>query len=76
MASNDYYNNNPNYDSNPNPGYNNAQPEPKYAPEQSPSYGQQQPPPVPGNKPTFQQAFHLDKPKYNDVWAGILVRRA
>lgn len=25
------------------------------------------------NKPTFAQAFKIDKPRYNDLWAGILV---
>lgn len=25
-------------------------------------------------KQTFNQVFKLDKPKYNDIWAGILVR--
>ena len=25
---------------------------------------------------TFNQAFKIEKPKYNDVWAGILVRIA
>lgn len=25
-------------------------------------------------KQTFEQAFKLDKPRYNDLWAGILVR--
>ena len=25
-------------------------------------------------KQTFDQAFKLDRPKYNDLWAGILVR--
>lgn len=24
-------------------------------------------------KPTFAQAFKIDKPRYNDMWAGILV---
>lgn len=24
------------------------------------------------NKPTFEQAFKIDKPKYNDWWAGLL----
>lgn len=24
-------------------------------------------------KPTFEQAFKIDKPKYNDIWAGILL---
>ena len=26
-----------------------------------------------GGKQTWDQAFKLDKPKYNDLWAGILV---
>lgn len=25
-------------------------------------------------KQTFEQAFKLEKPKYNDLWAGILVK--
>ena len=25
-----------------------------------------------GEKPTFDQAFKVDKPKWNDLWAGIL----
>lgn len=24
-------------------------------------------------KPTFAQAFKIDKPRYNDLWAGVLV---
>ncbi|KAI0377185.1 DUF580-domain-containing protein [Hypomontagnella monticulosa] len=38
-------------------------------------YGQPQPGPAPnyGNeKPMFDQAFKLERPKYNDIWAGIL----
>ena len=50
--------------------------EPKY-PQQPPSYGQNYGPPtsVPagGEKTTFEQTFKLQKPKYNDIWAGILV---
>jgi len=53
------------------------------------SNGYQQPPPNYGQnlqdtgqgpmasgdgKRTFDQTFKLDKPKYNDLWAGILVR--
>lgn len=41
-----------------------------------PQYGQPMPgygPSDPG-KGTFDQAFKIDKPKYNDVWAGVLVR--
>lgn len=26
-----------------------------------------------GDKPTFAQAFKIDKPKWNDLWAGILL---
>ena len=26
-----------------------------------------------GEKPTFQQSFRIDKPKYHDIWAGVLV---
>ena len=57
--------------------------EPKYQ-QPPPNYGQDfqntgappmGPPPMgPGGKQTFDQAFKLDKPKYNDLWAGILVR--
>ena len=32
------------------------------------------PPPIPGEKPTFQQTFRMHKSKYHDIWAGILVR--
>ena len=57
-------------------------PEPKYQ-QSPPTYGQNYqnpnpvgvgPPPQPsGGKQTFDQAFKLEKPKYNDIWAGILV---
>ncbi|KAL8865491.1 MAG: hypothetical protein Q9174_006856, partial [Haloplaca sp. 1 TL-2023] len=59
---------------------------PPQQPYQQPQY--QQPPPNYGQnyqnngppqapmggdgKQTFDQAFKLDKPKYNDLWAGIL----
>ncbi|KAI9830700.1 MAG: putative choline transporter, neither null mutation nor overexpression affects choline transport [Phylliscum demangeonii] len=53
------------------------QQEPKY-PQPPPSYGQNlgpanAPPPIPGNKPTFAQAFKLEKPGFKDLWAGILL---
>lgn len=35
------------------------------------------PPPYPDNPPpysTFDEAFKIDRPKYNDIWAGLLVR--
>ncbi|KAK8201380.1 pH nine-sensitive protein 1 [Zalaria obscura] len=46
-----------------------AQPPPNYgqsngAPQQQNGYGE---------KPAFDQAFKLDKPKWNDLWAGILL---
>lgn len=34
------------------------------------------PPPYPDNPPpysTFDEAFKIDRPKYNDIWAGLLV---
>ncbi|KAI9870598.1 MAG: putative choline transporter, neither null mutation nor overexpression affects choline transport, partial [Pleopsidium flavum] len=51
-----------------------AGPEPKYQ-QAPPNYGQnyQSAPQVQGDKATFAQAFKLDKPKYNDLWAGILL---
>jgi len=37
-----------------------------------PPYGYQPPQAVSGEY-TFDQAFRIDKPKWNDLWAGILV---
>lgn len=42
----------------PPPGYGNAPP-----PQQYQQYGE---------KPMFNQAFKIEKPKWNDLWAGIL----
>lgn len=55
-----YYNNN-----GPQQGYNNngMPPPPSYG--QNMNYGADQ-------KPTFDQAFKIDKPKWNDLWAGGL----
>ena len=59
-----------------NPGYGNAGPQYQQPP---PNYGQNfqssGAPPTTGadGKQTFDQAFKLEKPKYNDLWAGILV---
>lgn len=48
-------------------------------PEAANPYGQQQqygaPQPQYSEKPMFDQAFKLERPKYNDLWAGILVRQ-
>lgn len=58
--------------------YYNAGPPPNQQP-----YGQPPPPPPPqyggqyqdgaGEKPTFEQTFKVEGPKYNDIWAGALV---
>lgn len=39
-----------------------------------PNYGQNYGPQpgFGGEKPTFAEAFKIDKPKWNDLWAGIL----
>lgn len=47
---------------------------PPYDPNQPPPYGYQAPQPGAGPY-TFDQAFKVEKPKWNDLWAGILVRR-
>ena len=52
--------------------------EPKYQ-QAPPNYGHElqntgAPPTGAGGKQTFDQVFTLDKPKFNDLWAGILVR--
>ncbi|WPG99901.1 Protein PNS1 [Acrodontium crateriforme] len=52
-------------------------------PQQQPMYGQMPPPPSyqpsyqqsyqqDSGKPTFDQAFKVEKPKFNDLWAAIL----
>jgi hypothetical protein len=65
-----YNNNQPQYQ----PPYNNGYNQPQYQPPPGPPPG---PPPVDpkGNgygAPTFDQAFAIQKPKWNDLWAGIL----
>ena len=58
-------------------GYQHG-PEQKYQ-QPPPNYGQDYQntgaPPMANEsgKQSFDQAFKLDKPKYNDLWAGILV---
>lgn len=49
-----------------------TQPPPQYG--QQNGYGPQVPQGGWSEKPTFNQAFKLDKPKYNDLWAAIFVR--
>ncbi|KIV97206.1 hypothetical protein PV10_00982 [Exophiala mesophila] len=45
------------------------QPDPKYN-QHPPDYGQYTPPQE--GKETFQETFKIQKPKYNDIWAGLL----
>lgn len=45
---------------------------PQSAPEAKPAV----PPPYPDNPPpysTFDEAFKIERPKWNDLWAGLLV---
>lgn len=67
------YNNSAPYQQPPDPHKQYAQPPPNYGQNYPPPNG---PPPngAYAEKPSFDQAFKLDKPKYNDLWAGILVR--
>lgn len=51
------------------------QPQPPQAPkytQQPPTYGANFVPPQ-DDKQSFQDTFKIQKPKYNDVWAGLLV---
>lgn len=78
-----YYNPNQGFDPQGQPvnGYNNYnngytqqhgnyQP-PVAEPKPPPPYPENAPPPQSGQ--TFNEAFKIEKPKYNDIWAGILV---
>jgi len=57
------------------PQYQNGQQYQQYS-QEPPNYNQGQSyAPVGfggGEKPTFEQAFKIEKPKWNDLWAGIL----
>jgi hypothetical protein len=81
----DYYNSGPA----PGPGkpqYDQRFQEPQYGQQPPPQYGQNFGPsqgaPAQdgygqnggyGEKPTFEQKFAIPKPKFNDLWAGLLV---
>lgn len=56
----------------------NRQQKGPYAPNQPPPYGHQpyQAPQAGAGPYTFDQAFKVERPKWNDLWAGILVRPA
>lgn len=83
-AADSYYNDSGLQQSQQQPSGNGYQ-QPHYPPgpdlkaqQPPPNYGQeyQMPQTAGDGKQTFDQAFKLDKPKYNDLWAGILVREA
>ena len=50
-------------------GYQPQQPAPEAKPPGPPEYPDHPPPPY----STFDEAFKIEKPKWNDVWAGLLV---
>ena len=83
-AADNYYNEGPDDSSKHYP----MQPQMQYPPQAAGNGNYQQPPPSYGQnyqntggppmaagdgKQTFDQVFKIDKPKYNDIWAGILV---
>lgn len=59
----------------PQYGNNYAPPGNNYAPPQQPLPQQQNgyAPMDYAEKPTFDQAFKVERPKYNDWWAGLLL---
>jgi hypothetical protein len=74
-----YYNPNQGFDAQGQSGYTNGyqqngnyQP-PAAEPKPPPPYPENAAPP-PQSGQTFDQAFKVDGPKYNDIWAGLLVR--
>lgn len=54
-------------------GYNNQNGYESKPTQPPPTYGQNFTAPTDG-KQTFDQTFKIQKPKFNDIWAGILVR--
>lgn len=72
------------YNGNAQYGMQNGQPEykppqdgpppPQYGGNYNQNYAQTGAGQMPySEKPTFDQAFKLDRPRWNDLWAGILV---
>ena len=72
MASQSYYSGQQGYDGGYNQGYQQNQPA-QYT-QQPPGYDQysEPQPAFTAGKQTFNETFKLDRPKYNDLWAGIL----
>ena len=75
MASQSYYNQEPQDQGNSQ--YQMGPPQAQY-PQPPPNYNPDKPAQATGNgfgggKQPYDQAFKLERPKYNDLWAGILV---
>lgn len=79
MASKDYYQQQPPPQGWDQQAYNG---QPQYAQGPPQQYSQQPPPPQYNQQPmytpqdgkgSFDQAFKIEKPKWNDLWAAILV---
>ena len=60
------------YNQQPQPGYQSQQPQEMKSGYAPPTYGQDFHMPQ-DNKQSFEQTFKVEKPKLNDLWAGILV---
>lgn len=75
--SNENYSNGYGYDQRNHGNYQQPANYPQPANDQQPGPEQKpQQPPYPDNPPpysTFNEAFKIEKPKYNDIWAGLLV---
>lgn len=54
---------------------NNGNNPPVAEPKPPPQYAQNAPPPPPPQQSgyNFDDAFKIEKPKFNDLWAGLLV---
>jgi hypothetical protein len=60
------------YNDQPQPGYQPQRPQEMKSGYAPPTYGQDFHMPQ-DNKQSFEQTFKVEKPKLNDLWAGILV---
>ena len=75
MANQGYYGGAP--QEQPGGAYQMQEPQYQPPPQPPPQYGQPMPSYTPqDNKGSFDQTFKIEKPKWNDLWAGILVSDA
>jgi len=73
MSAGDYYKQDNAAESSNQNQYNGKQPYPQQPPQYSQTYDANSYDPN-GEKVGFNQAFRIEKPRWNDLWAGILVR--